>query len=85
MYLIKIYFLVMNLMGLGAMGIDKWKAKNGMWRIPEKVLFGISLLGGSIGSWTGMYLFHHKTRHWYFVMGMPAILVAQILILVIVR
>lgn len=47
------------------------------WRIPEKVLFGVSLLGGSAGTWAGMYLFRHKTKHWYFVVGMPLILVCQ--------
>lgn len=47
------------------------------WRIPEKMLFGVSLLGGSAGTWAGMYLFRHKTKHWYFVIGMPLILVCQ--------
>lgn len=62
------------------MGMDKQKAKHHAWRIPEKILFLISLLGGSAGSWAGMYLFHHKTRHWYFVVGMPLILAFQILL-----
>lgn len=60
------------------MGIDKLKAKKNRWRIPEKTLFILSLIGGSIGSWSGMYVFRHKTKHWYFVIGMPAILLAQI-------
>lgn len=74
------YFLIMNMIGLFSMGMDKQKAKHHAWRIPEKILFLISLLGGSAGSWAGMYLFHHKTRHWYFVVGMPLILALQILL-----
>lgn len=61
------------------MGIDKKKAKKGAWRIPEKRLFFIALLGGSIGSILGMKTFRHKTKHWYFVWGMPAILIIQLL------
>ena len=60
------------------MGIDKSKAKRGAWRIPEKTLFLMSIIGGSIGTWLGMYAFHHKTKHWYFVVGMPLILIGQI-------
>jgi uncharacterized membrane protein YsdA (DUF1294 family) len=60
------------------MGIDKRRAIKGAWRIPEKTLFLFSLIGGSIGTWAGMYIFHHKTKHWYFVIGMPAILIMQI-------
>ncbi len=62
------------------MGIDKNKAIQGRWRIPEKTLFLFSLIGGSIGTWLGMYVFHHKTKHWYFVIGMPLILVLQLII-----
>ena len=62
------------------MGIDKAKAIKGAWRIPEKTLFLFSIIGGSIGTWAGMYIFHHKTKHWYFVIGMPAILIIQLVI-----
>ncbi|MCQ5078608.1 DUF1294 domain-containing protein [Gemmiger formicilis] len=72
-----IYLIFMNLIGFGLMGIDKQRARRRDWRIPEKVLFGAALLGGSVGAWAGMYLFHHKTRHWYFVVGMPLILAVQ--------
>jgi uncharacterized membrane protein YsdA (DUF1294 family) len=64
------------------MGIDKSKAKHHAWRIPEKELFLISLLGGSIGTWAGMYIFRHKTKHWYFVIGMPAILILQCVVVI---
>ncbi len=60
------------------MGIDKSRAIRHKWRIPEKTLFGICILGGGIGSWLGMYTFRHKTRHWYFVIGIPFITIAEI-------
>ena len=72
-----IYIVIMNLVGFALMGIDKHRARTRDWRIPEKVLFGAALLGGSAGAWAGMYAFRHKTRHWYFVVGMPLILAAQ--------
>jgi len=73
-----IYLIVMNLVGLAVMAMDKSKARHHAWRIPEKTLFLVSILGGSVGTWAGMYLFHHKTKHWYFVVGMPLILAAQL-------
>ena len=60
------------------MGVDKWKAKRERWRVPEKTFFLVAILGGSLGAILGMYAFHHKTRHWYFKWGLPAILLAQI-------
>lgn len=71
--IIVFYVFIMNIAGLAVMGIDKSRAKRHVWRIPEATLFLVSLLGGSIGTWGGMYLFRHKTKHWYFVIGMPAI------------
>ena len=79
-----IYLIVMNLIGLAVMAMDKSKARHHAWRIPEKTLFLVSILGGSVGTWAGMYLFHHKTKHWYFVVGMPAILILQICIAVLI-
>ena len=76
--IICIYLIIINLVGVVVMGIDKNKARRQAWRIPEKTLFLISILGGSIGTWAGMYLFHHKTKHWYFVVGMPLILFVQL-------
>ena len=58
------YLMVANIVGFALMGIDKKRAKRGAWRIPEKTLFLVSALGGSIGTWVGMYFFHHKTKHW---------------------
>lgn len=79
-----IYLILMNMIGLFLMGLDKSKAKRHAWRIPERTLFLASLLGGSIGTWAGMYLFRHKTKHWYFVVGMPAILVVQIIAAILI-
>ena len=76
------YILVMNILGVLVMAVDKRKAVKKKWRIPEKQLFLVSLLGGSIGTLTGMYLFRHKTKHWYFVVGMPLILIIQVAIVV---
>ncbi len=59
-------------------GIDKRKARRGTWRIPEKTLFLLPLLGGSVGALLGMKVFRHKTKHWYFVWGIPAILLTQL-------
>ena len=73
-----IYLVVVNIAGFLMMGIDKLKAKKNAWRVPEKTLFAVSIIGGSIGTWAGMYVFRHKTKHWYFVIGMPMILVLQI-------
>lgn len=73
-----IYLLIINLIGFFAMLLDKQKAKKNKWRVPEKTLFLLALLGGSLGTTLGMNVFRHKTKHWYFVVGMPLILVLQI-------
>ena len=72
------YFIIINCVGIAVMGVDKSRAVHHGWRIPEKILFLVSVMGGSVGTWLGMYLFRHKTRHWYFVVGMPLILSMQI-------
>ena len=75
------YLIAVNLIGFALMVIDKYKAKKRAFRIPEATLFIVAIIGGSIGSIIGMYAFRHKTRHWYFVYGMPAILILQILLI----
>ena len=77
-FIMAAYFAAVNLIGFALMGIDKRKAIKHAFRIPEATLFIVALIGGSIGSIVGMYFFRHKTRHWYFVYGMPAILILQI-------
>ena len=81
--LILVYLIAVNLISFILMGVDKSRARKRSWRIPESTLFVLALIGGSIGTIAGMHLFHHKTRHWYFLYGMPAILIIQILIVVI--
>ena len=73
------YLVTVNVIGFALMGIDKHKSRVGAFRIPEGTLFVVAIIGGSIGSIIGMYTFHHKTRHWYFVYGMPLILALQLL------
>lgn len=75
---IPIYFAAINLVTFFVYGIDKYRAKRGAWRIPEKTLFLLPILGGSIGAIAGMKFFHHKTKHWYFRYGLPLILLAQV-------
>ena len=82
--LLAAYVVIVNLIGFALMGIDKHKAIKHAFRIPEATLFTIALIGGSIGSIAGMYVFRHKTRHWYFVYGMPAILILQIALVLFV-
>lgn len=77
-----IYLLVINLVAFFTMGIDKWKARKDKWRVPEKTLFLLVLLGGSVGGILGMNVFRHKTKHWYFRIGFPLILVLQIVAVV---
>ena len=71
------YLAVMNTLGFALMGLDKKRAAEHQWRISERTLFLVAALGGSVGSWLGMYIFHHKTKHWYFVIGIPVIFVLQ--------
>lgn len=77
-----IYYLIfINIMGLLSMYLDKYFSKNNMYRISEKSLFFIAILGGSIGSIIGMYQFRHKTKHKQFTIGLPIILFIQLIIL----
>lgn len=72
------YLGIMNLAAFITMGEDKRRARKHLWRVPEKVLFLLAILGGSLGSIMGMQVFRHKTRHWYFALGMPAILLVHL-------
>ena len=75
--IVTIYLVIINLVGIFVMWSDKQKAKKGAWRIKEKTLFLVALLGGCLGTTLGMYWFRHKTQHWYFKYGFPAILIAE--------
>ena len=63
-------------------GIDKWKAHRKQWRISEKMLLFLAVIGGSAGALAGMYIFHHKTLHKKFMIGVPLILVIQVMIFI---
>ena len=76
------YLAAINLVTFLVYGIDKLRAKRGAWRIPEKTLFILPLLGGSVGAIAGMKVFHHKTKHWYFKYGLPLILLLQLALIV---
>lgn len=80
--IIVFYLVILNVLTFLLYGIDKWKAKRSRWRIPESALLGMAAVGGSVGAWLGMRVWHHKTQHKKFRYGVPAILVAQIVLLV---
>ena len=81
MIILYLYLAIINALGFLLMLIDKWKAKKNLWRIPEATLIGIAAIGGSIGAIMGMQICRHKTQHLKFMLGLPAILVAQIAII----
>ena len=77
------YLLIINAAGFLLMLADKYRAKKNLWRIPEKTLFTAAFLGGSLGAIAGMYAARHKTKHLKFTLGVPAILIAQIAIVLL--
>lgn len=79
------YLLLINAVGFIIMLIDKQKARKNLWRIPERTLLGIAILGGSIGTLLGMHLFRHKTLHLKFTIGVPFILSVQIIAAVLIE
>ena len=72
------YLLIINAVAFFLYGIDKLKAKHGKWRISELTLLLFAVAGGSVGAWAGMKIWHHKTQHWKFKIGLPLILVLQL-------
>ena len=77
-----IYLAVINVVTFFMYGIDKWKAKKSKWRLREAALLGLAVLGGSIGAWLGMQVWHHKTQHKKFKYGVPAIIIVQLALIV---
>ena len=75
---IAVYLLGMNILGFALMFSDKRRARRRDWRVRERTLFLAAVFGGSFGSLLGMWLLHHKTKHWYFVWGMPLILLVKL-------
>lgn len=79
---LSLYLLLINAAGFLLMLSDKRRAKKKRWRIPEATLLGVAAIGGSLGSWIGMYLFRHKTKHPKFTVGIPLLLIAHIALLI---
>ena len=77
-----IYLLAVNIIGFLAMGLDKWKAKRGSWRIPENTLFMFTILGSGIGTIAGIYVFRHKTQKKKFTIGMPVIFILEVILII---
>ena len=80
LHIIVIYLIVTNVMAFLMFGVDKWKAKKSKWRIREAALLMLALLGGSVGAWLGMKVWHHKTLHKKFRYGIPAIFILQLIV-----
>ena len=76
------YLLAINIATFFLYGIDKYKAKKGRWRISEATLLLMAVIGGSIGAWAGMRLWHHKTMHKKFKYGIPIIIIMQVSLVV---
>ena len=79
------YLIVINVIAFLLYGIDKEKARKGRWRISEKELILVAVIGGSVGAFFGMHFFHHKTRHWYFRYGIPVIVILQIRLVTVLK
>lgn len=75
------YLVVINVATFFTYGLDKWKAKRSKWRIREAALLTLAVLGGSIGAWLGMKVWHHKTQHKKFRVGIPIIIFVQAIII----
>ena len=78
------YLIVINIVTFQVYGIDKWKAKQGSWRISEVSLLILAVIGGCIGALLGMKIWHHKTMHKKFKYGLPMILLAQITLIYLI-
>ena len=75
-----LYLIIINVIMFVIFGVDKYKAVRQEWRIRESTLLGLALIGGSIGGWLAMYIFHHKTKKVKFFVGIPVILAIQIVV-----
>ena len=80
LHIVLIYLAVTNVVTFFMFGIDKWKAKKSKWRVRETALLGLAVLGGSIGAWLGMKVWHHKTLHKKFRYGIPVIIIIQLVL-----
>ncbi len=78
LHIVLIYLVIINVVTFFMYGVDKWKARKSKWRIRETALLGLAVLGGSIGAWLGMKIWHHKTLHKKFKYGVPATIIIQL-------
>ena len=83
MRLLMLYLIVINIVTWIAFGLDKWKAKSGKWRIPERTLLLLALAGGSLGALAGMIMFRHKTRKAKFFISVPVMFVVHCVIVTV--
>lgn len=81
-HIVLIYFAMINVVAFFVYGIDKWKSQHDRWRVPESMLLGLAAIGGSVGAWLGMKVWHHKTQHKKFKYGVPVMLLIQISLVV---
>ena len=81
LHIVLIYLVAINVVTFFLYGLDKWKAKRAKWRVPEATLLGFAVVGGSIGAWLGMKVWHHKTMHKKFKYGLPAIIITQLILI----
>ena len=79
------YLIFINIVTFLVYGIDKWKAKQGSWRISEATLLMLAVIGGTIGALLGMQVWRHKTMHKKFKYGLPLILLAQIALIYLIN
>ena len=77
-YVLLVLFVLVNLVAFALMGVDKQRARTHQWRVPEKTLFLLAIVGGGVGALLGMWCFHHKTRHWYFRIFFPLLAIVQL-------
>lgn len=75
-----VYLLLVNVAAFAMYGIDKRKAMRDQWRIPEKTLLLVALIGGSLGAFAGMQVFRHKTKHWKFILGVPVCMILHVVL-----
>ena len=76
--MLPLWLALMSLVLFALMGADKRRARTGAWRVPEKTLFLLALLGGALGGMLGMRAFRHKIKHWYFAWGFPILALLQL-------
>lgn len=83
-WIIAVFIIAINILGFILAGIDKYKAKRKLWRIPEKTLFLTAVLGATLGLYFGFIIFRHKTKRLKFMLGIPLIFIAQVIVLLLI-